>query len=74
MVLYGTVSPDHANIRVTIDGRNVSIPGGSGGAVSALRPQVSLLTVRDDLMLIMFLSDKVLLVSDVAGSYIERGS
>jgi len=42
MVLYGTVSPDHANIRLTIDGRDVSIPGGSGGTVSGLRPQVLL--------------------------------
>lgn len=58
MVLYGTVSPDHANIRLTIDGRDVSIPGGSGGVVSGLRPQVHpALTNRDGLMLIMFLSD-----------------
>ncbi|KAF8160756.1 hypothetical protein B0H34DRAFT_697962 [Crassisporium funariophilum] len=42
VAIYGTVSPDHANIQVTIDGVSQIMQGGSGGMVSALRSQVLL--------------------------------
>lgn len=41
VALYGTVSPFHANIHITLDGHSLILPGGAGGRVSALRPQVS---------------------------------
>ncbi|KAF8813846.1 hypothetical protein BYT27DRAFT_7180614 [Phlegmacium glaucopus] len=42
VAIYGTVSPNHANVRVAIDGQSLILPGGSGGQVSAVRPQVLL--------------------------------
>lgn len=41
VALYGTVLPNYANFRVVIDGQSLILPGGSGGNVSAVRPQVS---------------------------------
>ncbi|KAF8801427.1 hypothetical protein BYT27DRAFT_7341929 [Phlegmacium glaucopus] len=38
VALYGTVSPNHANIHIAIDGQSLILPGGSGGQVSAVRP------------------------------------
>ena len=40
VAVYGTVSPDHANISVTVDGKAQLLSGGSGGFVSAMRPGV----------------------------------
>ncbi|KAK0461313.1 uncharacterized protein EV420DRAFT_1762598 [Desarmillaria tabescens] len=42
VALYGTVSPDHANIRVSLDGRETTFSGGSNGVVSSLHSQVLL--------------------------------
>jgi len=42
VALYGTVSPSHANIHITIDGQSFILPGGAGGQVSAVRPRVLL--------------------------------
>ena len=41
VVLYGSVSPNHANIHIVIDGHSLILPGGSGGKVSAIRSRVS---------------------------------
>ncbi|KAK0504818.1 hypothetical protein EDD18DRAFT_1126597 [Armillaria luteobubalina] len=38
VTLYGTVSPDHANMRVSVDGRETTFSGGSNGSVSSLHP------------------------------------
>ncbi|KXN90998.1 hypothetical protein AN958_03065, partial [Leucoagaricus sp. SymC.cos] len=40
VALYGTVSPDHADISVTIDGGTVTMPNGSSSRVLAVRPGV----------------------------------
>jgi len=42
VALWGTVSPDHANIRVTLDGETTIYNGGSGGTVSTLHSQILL--------------------------------
>ncbi|KAF9010572.1 hypothetical protein BDQ17DRAFT_930237 [Cyathus striatus] len=43
VAVYGTVSPDHADIQVTLDGQMMPLlPGGSGGRVSALHTKVLL--------------------------------
>lgn len=47
VALYGTVSPDHADIRISVDGREQRFPGGAGVA-SVVHPQV-LLYYRGDL-------------------------
>jgi hypothetical protein len=39
ITIYGTVSQDHANINVTLDGVSKVFTGGAGGHVSALRPK-----------------------------------
>ncbi|KAH9485090.1 A type blood alpha-D-galactosamine galactosaminidase [Psilocybe cubensis] len=39
VAVYGTVSPDHANIRMTLDGQSQLMPGGSGGMASVVHPQ-----------------------------------
>ena len=41
VALYGTVSPNSANLHITIDGQSSILPGGSGGQVSTVHPQVS---------------------------------
>jgi hypothetical protein len=40
VAVYGTVSPDHANVQITLDGRSKTFTGGTGGFVSGLRTQV----------------------------------
>lgn len=42
VTLYGTVSPDHANMRVSVDGRETTFSGGSNGSVSSLHPGILL--------------------------------
>ncbi|GLB37654.1 hypothetical protein LshimejAT787_0407050 [Lyophyllum shimeji] len=42
VAVYGTVSPDHANVQITLDGRANVLPGGAGGFVSSLHSQVLL--------------------------------
>ncbi|KAJ7593979.1 hypothetical protein C8J56DRAFT_925689 [Mycena floridula] len=42
VAIWGTVSPDHANVRVSIDGQEKVFNAGSGGAVSALHTQTLL--------------------------------
>ncbi|KAK0195362.1 hypothetical protein F5146DRAFT_1025146 [Armillaria mellea] len=42
VALYGTVSPDHANIRVSVDGQETTISGGSNGFVSSLHTGILL--------------------------------
>ncbi|CAA7261734.1 unnamed protein product [Cyclocybe aegerita] len=42
IAVYGTVSPDHANIRMALDGDVQTVVGGSGGVISAVRPQILL--------------------------------
>ncbi|PPQ87445.1 hypothetical protein CVT25_008181 [Psilocybe cyanescens] len=39
VAVYGTVSPDHANIRMSLDGQSQTLPGGSGGMASVVHPQ-----------------------------------
>ncbi|KDR75159.1 hypothetical protein GALMADRAFT_249097 [Galerina marginata CBS 339.88] len=39
VAVYGTMSPDHANIQVALDGNSQTMPGGSGGLTSALHTQ-----------------------------------
>ena len=39
--MYGTVSPDHADIEIAVDGQVQRVlAGGSGGALAELHPQV----------------------------------
>lgn len=40
VAVYGTMSVDHSDILVTLDGRQKTFTGGAGGFVSGLRPQV----------------------------------
>ncbi|TFK44346.1 hypothetical protein BDQ12DRAFT_672823 [Crucibulum laeve] len=40
IAVYGTVSPDHLNIRVTVDGQSTTSTSGSGGFASGLHTQV----------------------------------
>jgi len=40
VAVYGTVSPDHANISITVDGKTHVLSGGSGGLISTVRPEV----------------------------------
>ncbi|PBK91430.1 hypothetical protein ARMGADRAFT_201061 [Armillaria gallica] len=47
VALYGTVSPDHANIRVSVDGRETTLSGGSNGFVSSLHPGILLYFSND---------------------------
>jgi len=42
VAVFGTVSPDHANFSVTIDGKSQVLPGGSGGLTTSLHQQVLL--------------------------------
>lgn len=42
VAIYGTVSSDHANIRVSLDGQTTIYNGGSGGIASTLHPQTLL--------------------------------
>ncbi|KAL0956339.1 hypothetical protein HGRIS_002488 [Hohenbuehelia grisea] len=37
VAVYSTVAPDHADIQIMLDGTPLTVPGGSGGRVSALR-------------------------------------
>jgi len=39
VALYGTVSPDHADINISVDGQEQRLPGGAG-LVSIVHPQV----------------------------------
>lgn len=39
VALYGTVSPDHADIGISVDGQEQRLPGGAGH-VSVVHPQV----------------------------------
>ncbi|KAF8973071.1 hypothetical protein BDZ97DRAFT_1912656 [Flammula alnicola] len=48
VAVYGTVSPDHANLVVTVDGQTQNLPGGSGGFASEVHPN-TLLYYRSDL-------------------------
>ncbi|KAF9452734.1 hypothetical protein P691DRAFT_756120 [Macrolepiota fuliginosa MF-IS2] len=47
VALYGTVSPDHADISITIDGNTVTVPSGSMSHVVAVRTQVMLYWAND---------------------------
>ena len=40
VAVYGTVSPDHADIQVSLDGKNTTVRGGAGGLAGALHTQV----------------------------------
>jgi len=42
VAIYGTVSPDHADMIVNVDGKSTVVPGGSQGSISGLRTQVLL--------------------------------
>lgn len=42
VAFYGTVSPDHADVSVTIDDKITTMPSGSASHVRVLRPQVSI--------------------------------
>ncbi|KAK0225868.1 hypothetical protein IW262DRAFT_1358271 [Armillaria fumosa] len=42
VALYGTVSPDHANMRVSVDGLETTFSGSSNGSVSSLHPGILL--------------------------------
>ncbi|KAF8650453.1 hypothetical protein AX16_005255 [Volvariella volvacea WC 439] len=42
VAVYGTVSPDHANVRVEVDGQGRIMNGGASGFASALHPAVLL--------------------------------
>ena len=45
IALYGTVSDDHASMRVTLNGQTDTFSAGSGpGAAAALHPQVLLVS------------------------------
>jgi hypothetical protein len=45
IAVYGTVSDDHANMRVTLNGQTDTFSAGSGpGAVATLHPQVLLVS------------------------------
>lgn len=48
VAVYGTVSPDHANIRVSLDGKNTTVQGGAGGFARVLHTQ-TLLYYADNL-------------------------
>ncbi|KAJ3514114.1 hypothetical protein NLJ89_g2558 [Agrocybe chaxingu] len=48
IAVYGTMSPDHANIRMALNGDVQTVVGGSRGVISAVRPQI-LLYYRADL-------------------------
>lgn len=47
VAIWGTVSPDHANIRVSLDGQTHVFNAGSGGAVSALHTKTLLFFAND---------------------------
>lgn len=47
VALYGTVSPDHADISVTVDGKTVTMPLSSGSRVVAVRTQVRVESVME---------------------------
>lgn len=40
IAVYGTVSPDHADIVITVDGQAHILPGGSLGFANTVHPQV----------------------------------
>lgn len=40
VAVYGTVSPDHANIEVQVDGQSKTFAGGAGGMASVLHTKV----------------------------------
>ncbi|KAF5380463.1 hypothetical protein D9615_004624 [Tricholomella constricta] len=42
VAVYGTMAPDHANVRITLDGHAKVSTGGANGFVSSLHPQVLL--------------------------------
>lgn len=42
VAIYGTVSPDHADIQVTVDGQTTVMKGGSGGDATALHTRTLL--------------------------------
>ncbi|TEB30341.1 hypothetical protein FA13DRAFT_1733648 [Coprinellus micaceus] len=42
IAIYGTVSPDHADMKVTLNGETSILKGGSNGGVNRLHPQVLL--------------------------------
>ena len=42
IAVYGSVSPDHADMRLSIDGRESILPGGAGRS-SAFHPKVNLM-------------------------------
>jgi len=48
VAVYGTVSPDHADIQVSLDGQNTTVQGGAGGFAGALHTQ-TLLYYADNL-------------------------
>ncbi len=40
IAVYGTVSPDHADIVITVDGQTHTLPGGASGFANMVHPQV----------------------------------
>lgn len=42
IAVYGTVSPDHANMKATLDDDSSILNGGSNGLVNLLRPRTLL--------------------------------
>ncbi|KAF8070671.1 hypothetical protein FPV67DRAFT_1035931 [Lyophyllum atratum] len=42
VAVYGTMAPDHADVRITVDGRSNLFSAGAGGFASSLHPQVLL--------------------------------
>ncbi|KAF9567970.1 hypothetical protein CPC08DRAFT_702790 [Agrocybe pediades] len=47
VAVWGTVSPDHADINMELDGNSQTLPGGSGGMASVVHPQVLLFYKTD---------------------------
>lgn len=44
VAVYGTVSPDHANILVSLDGQTRSIQGGGGGFARVVHTKVCIIS------------------------------
>lgn len=54
---YGTVSPDHADISVSIDNETVTMPSGSSSHVSSVQTQVGISYIRDNELTMSFICD-----------------
>ncbi|TFK23948.1 hypothetical protein FA15DRAFT_670034 [Coprinopsis marcescibilis] len=48
VAVYGTISPDHAGMKITVDGQEITVAGGANGHVSRLHTKM-LLYFRSDL-------------------------